>query len=116
MSPRDLCRTTFLGSVAFAQFAAGNYSAAVEAATATLNESPGAAAAHVVRTMSWVGVGDITRAKYEFQELHRMAPALVEARLGEKWSSSHPRSMKRAQVFLRIAAGLEEPGDIDRCG
>jgi hypothetical protein len=111
LSPRDLLRATFLGAVAFAHFAACDYVAAVEAATTALYESPGAAAAHVVRTMSWVGTGDITRAKSEFQELRRMAPALVEARLGEKWLSSHPRCMKRAQVFLRIAAGLEEPGD-----
>lgn len=113
LSPRDPSRGSFLVMLGFARFAGGNYDAAAEAAQAALREAPGSAVPHVVGAISWVGVGEIGLAKAAFQALQQIAPRLAEARLAGRWLSTNPSYLKRAHTFLRIAAGLEDPGAAD---
>ncbi len=113
LSPSDPARGSMLAALGFAQFAMADYPAAADAAQAALRESPGAAVPHVLGAISWVGAGEIERAKIAFGALHRIAPTLAEARLAGRWLATNAGYVKRAQTFLRIAAGLEDPRAAD---
>jgi hypothetical protein len=60
--------------------------------------------------VNYAGAGDLERAKAEFRTLQSIAPELIEARLAGNWTSSNVELWDRATQFLRITAGLEEPG------
>jgi hypothetical protein len=59
--------------------------------------------------VSLIGLGELVRAKSEFQMFRDLAPEFVEARLAGQWLSTSPEFRQRATTFLRIAAGLEDP-------
>jgi TolB-like protein/Flp pilus assembly protein TadD len=113
LSPRDPARGSLLAALGFAQFTVGNYAAAAQAAQSAQREAPGTATPHVLGAISWVGLGEIARAKDAFQTLQQLAPKLAEARLAGNWLSINPGYVQRAHIFLRIAAGLEDPDAAD---
>jgi len=113
LSPRDPALCIFLMLLGFSQFAVGDYAAAAQAADAALLEAPNNAVPHLVAAISWVGVGDIERAKVAFQALQEISPKLAAARLAGQWMSDNTSYLKRAHTFLRIAAGLEAPDVAD---
>jgi hypothetical protein len=55
-------------------------------------------------------LGDIAQAKKPFNEARRLAPAWVERGLTGRFIYRKPEHLRRATTFLRIAAGLEDPG------
>ena len=113
LSPRDPSRGACLCALGFAHFVTSDYAAAAQAAQAVLAEAPGTPVGHVLGAISWVGVGELAKARAAFQALQRMAPRLAEVRLGGTWLSTNPDYVRRAHTFLRIAAGLEEPAAAD---
>jgi hypothetical protein len=60
--------------------------------------------------MNLVGVGDIEAAKDACAEARRLAPAWVERGLAGRFFYRKPEHQRRVRTFMRIAAGLEEPG------
>ena len=112
-SPRDPARGSMLCALGFAQFAAGNYDAAVTAAEAALAEAANGATPLILGTISHVGAGRIDRAAMLFQQVTHTAPKLAEARLAGRWLSSNADYLARAHTFFRIAAGQERPEAAD---
>ncbi|MEO6030357.1 MAG: hypothetical protein ABIP61_00410, partial [Burkholderiaceae bacterium] len=113
LSPRDPARGSLLATLGFAHFVAHDYAEASKAAQAALREAPGTAVPHVLGAVSWVGMGQIELARAAFVALQQIAPKLAEARLAGLWLATNPSYVKRAHTFLRIAAGLEDPGAAD---
>ena len=109
LSPRDPSVSIFLILLGFTRFAVADYAEAAQAADAALRESPNVAVPYLVAAISWVGVGDIERAKKAFLTLQQISPKLAAARLAGQWMSDNTSYRKRAHTFLRIAAGLEAP-------
>jgi len=112
-SPRDPARGSMLCGLGFAQFAAGNYSAAAMTAEAALAEAVNRATPLILGTISHVGAGQIDRAAILFQQVAQNAPKLAEARLAGRWLSSNPDYLTRAHTFFRVAAGQLSPKDAD---
>ena len=108
-SPRDPARGSMLCATGFAQFAARDYEAAVEASDAALTEAPHSATPLVLGAIALVGAGRIDRACASFHKLQQAAPRLVEARLAGRWLTSDPDYLSRAHLFFRISAGLAAP-------
>lgn len=112
-SPRDPARGSMLCALGFAQFAAGNYDAAVKAAEAALAEAANGATPLILGTISNVGAGRIDRATVLFLKVADTAPKLAEARLAGRWLSSNADYLTRAHTFFRIAAGQLRPESAD---
>lgn len=112
-SPRDPARGSMLCAVGFAEFAAHNYAATVEAAEAALSESAHSATPLILCTIGHVGEGRIEKATETFQRAARIAPKLVESRLAGTWLSANRDYLERAHTFFRIAAGFAPPSAAD---
>lgn len=113
LSPRDPARAVFLNLLGWVYFCTGDYTSGANAAQRSIGVTPGFPPPHLCLVVNLVGVADITRAKTEFQVWCKLAPELVETRLGGRWLSSDPKYRERATTFLRIAAELEDPGAAD---
>ena len=73
---------------------------------------PGSPQLHGYMAMNLVGLGDISKAKDALDAARRVAPAWVERRLAG-FVYRKPEHLRRATIFLRIAAGLEDPSAAD---
>jgi hypothetical protein len=79
-----------------------------------LNDRPQMSQAHTNLAVCLVGVGEIDKAKATFEALQKVASAeYVRSRLEGAWSYGRPEDRRRATIFLRIAAGLEDPSAAD---
>ena len=110
LSPRDPMRYNMLNILGWGYFAAGEYAKAAEFAQRSVGEAPNLPASRLCLVISWIALGEIDRARSEFQVLRNLAPQIVEARLAGRFTFSSPSLVQRATTFLRIAAGLEDPG------
>ncbi len=109
LSPRDALRWSFLNSLAWAHFCAGDYAKAADAAQQAIGEAPKFYPPHLCLVVSRVGLGETALATAAFRALSDLAPQTVAARLAGRWNYSDPGLVRRATSFLRIAAGLEGP-------
>jgi TolB-like protein/Flp pilus assembly protein TadD len=109
LSPRDALRWSFLNSLAWAHFCAGDYAKAADAAQQAIGEAPKFYPPHLCLVVSRVGLGETDLATAAFRALSDLAPQTVAARLAGRWNYSDPGLVRRATSFLRIAAGLEGP-------
>ena len=67
--------------------------------------------AHIYLVLDLVGVGEIGKAKAMFETLQKVAsPEFLRPRLEGTWHFGRSEDRRRATTFLRIAAGLEDPG------
>lgn len=112
-SPRDPARGSMLCALGFAQFAAGNYDAAVTAAETALAQAADSATALILGAIAHVGAGRIDRAAALFQQVAQSAPKLAEARLAGRWLSSNADYQARAHTFFQVAAGQAHPAAAD---
>ena len=108
-SPRDPAKGSLLAALGFAQFTIRDYRSAVKTAQAALAESANSATPLIIASIAWVGFGEIEKAEAAYARVAAIAPSLVEARLAGKWLSTNPDYVARADIFFRIAAGLEKP-------
>jgi len=113
LSPRDPARPSFLNILGWVYFCAGDYACGADATLRSIGAAPNFPPPHLCLVVNLIGMGEITRAKTEFQVWRKLAPELVETRLGGRWLSSDPQYRQRATTFLRIAAGLEDPSAAD---
>lgn len=109
LSPRDALRWSFLNSLAWAHFCAGDYAKAANAAQQAIGEAPKFYPPHLCLVVSRVGLGETALATAAFRALSDLAPQTVAAPLAGRWNYSDPGLVRRATSFLRIAAGLEGP-------
>ncbi|MEM9582131.1 MAG: winged helix-turn-helix domain-containing protein [Pseudomonadota bacterium] len=112
-SPRDPARGSMLCALGFAQFAAGNYEAAMAAAENALVQAADSPTAHILGSIANVGAGRIERATTLFQQVALSAPKLAEARLAGRWLSSNADYQARAHTFFKVAAGQADPDAAD---
>ncbi|MFZ2296175.1 MAG: winged helix-turn-helix domain-containing protein [Polaromonas sp.] len=113
MSPRDPVRPSFLNALGWVYFSAGDYAKGADTTQRCIGEAPAFSPPRLCLVVNLVGLAEIARAKSEFQVWSRLAPELVEPRLSGRWLSSDPEYCQRATTFLRVAAGLQDPGAAD---
>ncbi len=109
LSPRDNLRYHLFVLQGQAFFAAREYEKGADAARQSIRAASSFASAHLSLALNSVGLGDIARAKTEYQVARKMAPEYADSRLAGEWPSTDPGFCKRATIFTRIAAGLEDP-------
>lgn len=112
-SPHDPARGSMLCALGFAQFAAGNYDAAVTAAETALAQAADGATPLILGTIAHVGAGRIDKAAALFRQVAQSAPKLAEARLAGRWLSSNADYQARAHTFFQVAAGRASPDAAD---
>ena len=96
--------------LAFASFGAKQYREGIGWALRALRDTPRMLSAHVNLACCLVGTGEIDKAKATFEAGRRLAPEFFRVRLDGSMSPfTQPEDRKRLQMFLRIAAGLEDP-------
>jgi len=106
VSPRDPMRPNLHQQLAMGSFIAGRYADGVRYALLGLAEAPRLAPLHVFLATSYVGLGEIDKAKAAMAEARRVAPQLVERHLA---GIMYGLPRERHRVFARIAAGLDDP-------
>jgi adenylate cyclase len=115
LSPRDLRSHATYSLLSFASFGAKRYAEGAAWASRALNDRPRMIQAHFNLAVCLVGAGDIARARAVFTDLRNLAPEFVQRRLRDGTAAyGRPEDRNRALTFLRIAAGLEDPGAADR--
>jgi tetratricopeptide (TPR) repeat protein len=113
LSPRDSIGWFYFFSGAMAHFFAGEYERAVECARRAVADAPNFFNANMALVVSWVGLGEVDSARSLYPVLAALAAPAAEARLAGRWPYAHPPFVRRATVFLRVAAGLEDSSAAD---
>src|SRR5262249_43142388 len=109
LSPRQAHLYMFYQNIAYASFVARQYAEGIDWASRALNDKPAFLPAHVNLIECLVGAGEIDRARAAFLTGQEMAPSHLWSNLDGLPTSFRPEYRKRALIFLRIAAGLEDP-------
>ena len=113
LSPHDPYQHHLLVLLAFTYFANRQDAQALEVAEMAMRESPDKPVPYLLLALTHIGVGQLEAAKKAFVSLQTMAPQLAQARLNGQWLTTNAAYVKRAQTFLRVAAGLENPAAAD---
>ena len=114
ISPRDpLTYITHL-TLAVACFGARDYEKSLHWASLAIRDAPNYPQAHLHVALACVGLADIEKAKAALDRTRRIAPEFVQSRLEGYTPRRKPEDRQHFTVFLRIAAGLEEPGAADK--
>lgn len=108
-SPLDPMRASLEVALAFTQFITEDYAAACKTAVSAMQLRPKAATPHLIAAIARVGAGDLDGACAAFKHLNMLAPEMAAARLEGLWLSPKEDYRKRAQTFLRMAAGIAPP-------
>jgi len=109
LSPRDYWRATMQQILALSYFLARRYEEGKQAALAAARERTGQAPAYTALALNLVGLDEVDKAMAAVETARRIAPAYLDARLAGGYDFNQPADLERATVFLRIAAGLEDP-------
>jgi adenylate cyclase len=112
-NPRDPWRSRVMSLVSLAHFLAKDYEHAVEWGLRALREAPNLLNPQTILAMSYVGLGDIGKAKIALEAARRISPEYVQVRLDGYSLWRKPEDKQRQQVFMRIAAGFEDPSAAD---
>jgi len=111
LNPRDPRSHDTYNVLAYASFIAKQYGQGVDWASRAVSDRPQMVQAHTNLAVCLVGVGEIDAAKTSFEALQKVASEeWVRSRLEGAWSYARPEDRRRATTFLRVAAGLEDPG------
>ncbi|MEM9700645.1 MAG: winged helix-turn-helix domain-containing protein [Pseudomonadota bacterium] len=105
-SPLDPMRTSLEVALAFTRFITADYPSARDAAFSAVQQRPQAATPYLILAIARIGAGDLGGAKTAYQQLETLAPEMATARLDGAWLSPKEDYRRRAQTFLRVAAGL----------
>ena len=113
LSPRDPLRYQLNAQLALASICSGQYANGVEYALLGIGEAPGYPHLSTSLAVSYVGLGEIGKGKAALDEARRVGPESVASRLAGGLRFRKPEHHRRYITFLRIAAGLEDPGAAD---
>jgi hypothetical protein len=112
-NPRQPRRHITYNMLAHASFGAARYVDGAGWARRALNEMPAYPPPHLYLTICLVGMRQVDEAKATFVAGRDLAPRFFSRRLEDTPAYVRPKDRQRAVVFLRIAAGLEDPGVAD---
>jgi TolB-like protein/class 3 adenylate cyclase len=110
LNPHDPRNHITYNVLAFASFGAKQYAEGIRWALRAINEMPAMVQPHLNLAICRVGAGEIEKAKEAFETAQRLAPEFIRLRLEGMSSYFLPQDRARQRTFLRIAAGLEDPG------
>jgi adenylate cyclase len=113
LTPRDPYSYQTYNQLAFASFGAKLYAEGIDWAARALNEMPRHLSANHQRVICRVGTGEIDKAKAAFNAAYGLAPEFFRARLEGYSMFARSDDRQRAIIFLRVAAGLEDPSAAD---
>ena len=109
LNPRQTRRHFTYNMLAHASFGGKQYVEGMGWASRALNEMPEYPPPHLYLAICLVGMGEIDKAKAAFTAGQKLAPEFFRIRLEGTPAYARPEDRKRADTFLRIAAGLEDP-------
>lgn len=78
-----------------------------------IREAPNLPHPHIYSALSYVARSEIDKAKAALDEARRVAPEYVESRLTGNMPYRKAGDRERYSVFLRIAAGIDDPSTAD---
>ncbi|MGH9577767.1 MAG: hypothetical protein ACRD3R_10055, partial [Terriglobales bacterium] len=110
VNPRNLWQFHVHAQLALACFVTKEYSKGVEWGLLAIGEAPDHPTALQHLATCYVGLGEIEKAKVSLENLRRLSPEFLESRLKGMSTFRRPADRERQVVFMRIAAGLEDPG------
>jgi TolB-like protein len=110
--PRDPLRLDRIAFLSLAYFAMKDYSNGVEAAQEVVRDAPNNFLGRMLLAMNYVGVGRIESAREQLDEARRLSSEALQARLDGYTPLRRPEDGHRQTVFMRIAAGLEDPSAV----
>jgi tetratricopeptide (TPR) repeat protein len=110
ISPRDPIQFSMHLQLSSAYLCIGQYADGVASALLGIREAPRLASLHAHLAANLVGLGELDKAKAALEEARRVGPGFVERGLAGGFVYHRPEHLRRATTFLRIAAGLEDPG------
>jgi adenylate cyclase len=113
LSPLQSRRHHLYLVLAFASFISKRYSEGVGWALRALNDMPTFLPVHVILVICLVGTGEIHKAKAAFAAGQRLSPAYFRSRLDGKTIAARQEDRRRYLIFMRVAAGLEDPSAAD---
>lgn len=113
ISPRDPIQYSLFNILAQACYLARDYTKAIEYALLGVSEAPKFLGLYGSLAVSYVGLGDIEKAKATVDKARALSPDYLQSRLGGAAPFRKAEHRQRFLTFLRIAAGLEEPGAAD---
>ena len=112
-NPRDPGRSNVFCFLSLAYFLAKDYANGIVWGLSAVNEAPSMSNARTFLAMNYVGLGEIDEAKAALKAARSLAPETVQSRLDGFAIYRKPDDRQRQTIFLRIAAGLEEPSAAD---
>ena len=110
LSPKDFAHAAMHKDLALACVMGRRYAEGVEPALVATNEAPSMAPAHATLALIYVGLGEIAKARQTVDRLRQIAPSHLDVRLERGWACQRGEDAKRLLTFIRVAAGLEDPG------
>jgi adenylate cyclase len=113
LSPHDPRTFSVHSMLGMACFLAQNYQEALQWASLTNREAPDLPLTYLYFALAYVGLAEIDQAKAALVRARRIAPEFIQGRLGGFVPYRKAEDRERFSVFLRIAAGLEEPSAAD---
>jgi len=109
LSPHDPWMYLVHNVLSYACFTAQDYRKALHWALLANREAPNYPLPHLYFAVTYVGLGEIDKAKAALGRARHIAPEFIQSRLEGKWPFRKAETRERLSVFLRIAAGLEDP-------
>jgi len=109
LNPRQPRHHITYNMLAHASFGAKQYVEGTGWASRSINERPEYPPPHLLLAICLVGMGEIDKAKAAFTIGQKLSPAFFGSRLKGTPAYALPEDRKRADTFMRIAAGLEDP-------
>ncbi len=109
MNPRDPWAFNVYASLADVCFFAKDYEKGLSWGLRSVAEAPDAGIPHHDVALCYVGLGEIEKAGEALKNARRYAPEFIEAALNGKSVWRRPEDRRKYHVFLRIAAGLDDP-------
>jgi adenylate cyclase len=109
-NPRDQNRSNTMAILSMAHFLARDYASGIEWGLKAASEAPRLLNVQTFLALNYVGLGEIARAKTALETARNLSPEYVQSRLNGYSVYRQPEDRRRQTVFLRIAAGLEDPG------
>ena len=114
LNPRNPRSYTTYRDLGVACFVAKRYAESIDWASRALRERPSNIQSHINIVLDFVGLGEIGKAKAMFETLQKVAsPEYLRSRLEGMWAFGRSEDRRRATIFLRVAAGLEDPSAAD---
>ena len=113
LSPHDPWTYIVHNNLGIACFLAQDYEETLRWASLANREAPDLPQPYLFSALAYVGLAEIDKAKAALDRVRRIAPELIQSRLEGSLVFRKAEDRERFFVFLRIAAGLEDPSAAD---